>query len=60
MAVLEHNEPLNPGTETKYGTVKAVLCLGGERYYAVIEDCGNVALIPAGVVEPPIVRVDNW
>ena len=48
-------DPIAPGTDILlYGhawTVGAVMLTGGERYYALTDSRGMVALMPADVVE---------
>lgn len=43
-------DPLPLGTNTRWGKVASVLLTGGERYY-MLERNGDVALMPADVVE---------
>ena len=43
--------PLPLGTSTKWGRIEAV-CWKGERYYMILNFQGDVALMPANVVEP--------
>ena len=42
-----------PGTDsgTVYGKVGAVVLISGERYYMLIDKNGDVALMPASVIE---------
>lgn len=44
-------EPLKLGTQTQWGVVQAVGIRDGERYYMMVKDAHEVALMPAPVVE---------
>lgn len=45
------NPPLAIGTSTRWGRIEAI-CWKGERYYMIRNFQGNVALMPADIVEP--------
>ena len=38
-------------TKTKYGTISAIACIEGERYYFLIDRFGTVSMLPADVLE---------
>lgn len=43
--------PLGPGSETKYGTVRDVVFIGGDKFYVMLVSCGPSQTIPASAVE---------
>lgn len=47
-------KPILLGTKTKWGRIGAVLFKDGERYYMMVGRYGDVALMPASVVEANI------
>ncbi len=38
-------------TKTKFGKIKAIANLSGERYYFMIDKYGTVSMMPACVIE---------
>ena len=42
------------GAQTPWGAVSAVGMIQGERYYWLVDEHGDVAMMPACVVEPTL------
>ena len=47
---MNDNDPIPPGTQTEHGEVLAVGFVG-ERYYWLADEHGDIAMLPADVVE---------
>ena len=57
-AIAPKNPPLPIGTIVKpYGTIEAIGLLGCERYYWMVDKRGDVAMMPASVIETMLAPV---